>query len=332
MASDNAWDQTILANPDISQVNSVVEMLVDQLAATPLDPATKRDYALAYIALARGNDQEMAENADGYSSLLVSYAEKAGLREFNTGRYAVMMFHACLVRDNKTIDLLMSKKPDLGYLDSFPGVLRDLVKRRVLDDSTVKMDRVAATYPLALVKVLRSRLNYRDLARLALDSNPAYDGYRQAIFEDLASVASESYIDILDNRTHRTLGIYPNFSSFPALSVVPLIDEMLRLNPNYPLTMDKVANLASVLSAMTPSSADIVPSAISYVTSRSEYPTNEGGMASAMVSVAPSAIPTDAQGVPLPLATGVTPSGEVIVQRFRLQLTESYLSDAWRVA
>lgn len=322
MAADLSWDAYVLANLESSDNDRIIRELREKLTALQVEDVVKTEYCLAYLALARmREDVETSNNA--YSDLVLNYEKRIGIIEMNLPRYTIRLFHAVLKNDNSAIDELLTRKADLSYMNGFPGVLRDLVKRRALGDSTVKMDGVAELYAPVLIHVLKGALNYRDLGNLALSDDPRYKRYKDAIYDRMRR-ATDSDVLVLVTERLRHLKGHISWYQYSGASVILLVEYIASMQGNnFSLFYEDVENLVDLLSEMSTISASQVPNLLQYVTRMGSYMTFSGEERSCMIDVPLSAVPLGRNNQPL-LIYSTNPDGSVKVQKYMLRLTTAY--------
>lgn len=203
---DNTWDQVVSSlraqEDEEHSFRGRLIALYEMLSGIGNEDIYRKQYATLYLLIGLNldpsslgemakrypDDALMLEFINAYDTLIVDYNEKKGINEFNRDVFAVYTLNAFVTNDSKFTSAALSRFPQLEYLDIWPGCLKYLIKRKVLQTSTIPMNSVAEWYPELLVHYLRYRLNYRDLATLLVSTqltNPSlptspylYDLYR----------------------------------------------------------------------------------------------------------------------------------------------------------
>lgn len=273
----------------LSQVTHGTEELRMQYVAVYVSLAMYDDWTLDYAQRVNREDDLALPFFRAYETLATNYNAHKGVKEQNTDLYTLYLFHAALIRDQHYIDTLMHARPILNYMDVWPGLLKGLVKRRALGDSTVSMSGIAYAYPGALVHVLKNQLNYKDLALLLYDPHESYDGYRNeigALLLKQCQVSISAYRDAVasnprqegeteDSYYIRLSNFRPQVSGSASMSVIALLDYYFGLvssaSKNGPaaipfsLYLNEAALLVDLFAILTPTDASVFPNLIDYL-------------------------------------------------------------------
>lgn len=304
MQSDLEWDGAIIAYANNGRRPEELGALFKRLYSLVNHGSeeTRRQYVAVYVSLAMYDDwtldyaQRVNRDEDealpffhAYETLASNYNAHKGVKEQNTDLYTLYLFHAALIKDQAYIDTLMRARPILDYMNEWPGLLKALVKRRALGDSTVKLDLVAQAYPGCLVHVLKTQLNYKDLAALLANPDPIYEGYRNeigALLLHQCQVALGAFRDAVDSNPRQEgetedsyyikLSNYrPQVSGSPSMSVIALLDNyfaMMGLRRNegpeaipFALYINEAGILVDLFAILTPTDASVFPNLVGYL-------------------------------------------------------------------
>jgi hypothetical protein len=283
------WDAIVTAytNQEVKTESSLISTLDDLYEQlTHGDESLRRQYCAVYIVLAERDEGVLGEVSSDYNDFLVGYNEGRGVKEMNRDIYTLRLFHAAYINDNEAIVVMRKNRPSGDYLDHWPGALRDLVKRRLLGDSTVKMDNVAILYPDTMIDVLLHHLNYKDLAKLL--NKPEYENFRKYFARRVTSIAENNHKAFIEHTEQyprnedESINSYrvrmdlwrPRIANNSALTIFVLLNHYLALarerygnQDNFPLQLylNEAEAVFYFLSILTPTDASTVPDLVAYL-------------------------------------------------------------------